>query len=289
MKYMHSEWEHRLRHWLETLKKDLYIPLGPIGVEAFPTMQHLTPAQAETGSFVPMAPGSAWGKTWEYCWMRGRIVLPEEARGKRIAMDLQTGGESTLFVNGRSFGTRRAEWVQVPHHYIVDNFLTDSGEAGQVYDLLIEAYAGHYFPESRLGGCATGPVLPGSYTDPRAGKARAVLGEMTYGIWNEDAYQLYMDLSTLDLLGNQVDPESLRADRIAFALEQATLIVDFEQPLEKRVESYRTAREALKPVLEAVNGSTSPIFYAIGNAHLDLAWLWPMAETHRKTSRTFAQ
>ena len=25
MKYMHSEWQHRLRHWLETLKKDLYL------------------------------------------------------------------------------------------------------------------------------------------------------------------------------------------------------------------------------------------------------------------------
>ena len=31
-----------------------------------------------------------------------------------------------------------------------------------------------------------------------------------------------------------------------------------------------------------------PVFYAVGNAHLDLAWLWPMAETHRKTERTFA-
>ena len=289
MKYMHSEWERRLRHWLETLGKDLYIPLGPIEVEAFPTMEHLTPAQAEMGDFAPMAPGSAWGRAWEYCWMRGRIVLPEEARGKRVAMDLQTGGESTLFVNGRSFGTRRAEWVQVPHHTIVDNFLTDSGEVGRVYDLLIEAYAGHYFPESSLGGCATGPVLPGSYTDPKAGKARTVLGEMTYGIWNEDAYQLYMDLNTLSMLGDQVDPESLRADRIAYTLEQATLIVDFEQPLEERIECYRAAREALKPALEAVNGSTSPLFYAIGNAHLDLAWLWPMAETHRKTSRTFAQ
>jgi len=40
--------------------------------------------------------------------------------------------------------------------------------------------------------------------------------------------------------------------------------------------------------MEAVNGSTMPVFYAVGNAHLDLAWLWPMAETHRKTERTFA-
>lgn len=27
---------------------------------------------------------------------------------------------------------------------------------------------------------------------------------------------------------------------------------------------------------------------AVGNSHLDLAWLWPMQETHRKTARTFA-
>ncbi len=162
-------------------------------------------------------------------------------------------------------------------------------KAWQHYPLLLEAYAGHFYPESKFGGCATGPVLPGAYTDPKVEGQRATLGEMTYGIWNEDAYQLLMDVETLSLLGDQVDPEGLRADRIAKALEQFTLIVDFEQPLEGRIASYRAAREVLKPVLEAKNGSTAPVFYAIGNAHLDLAWLWPMAETHRKTSRTFAQ
>ncbi|MBQ8094611.1 MAG: alpha-mannosidase [Clostridia bacterium] len=288
MKYMHSEWEARLRHWIETLKKDLYLPLGPIEVEAFMTMDHLTPEDASRGCFAPMAEGTRWGHTWEYCWMRSRIVLPDSAAGKAIAMDLQTGGESTLFVNGRSFGTRRAEWVHVPHHYIEDNFLTPCAEAGAQYDLLIEAYAGHFFPQSELGGCATGPVLPGSYTDPLKEGERSVLGHMTYGIWNEDAYQLYMDMHTLMLLGDQLDPESLRADKVSSALQEATLIIDFEQPLEARIESYKAAREALRPALDAVNGSTAPVFYAIGNAHLDLAWLWPMAETHRKTSRTFA-
>ena len=288
MKYMHSEWKARLAHWLDTLKKDLYQPLGPIVVEAFFTMDHLTPQQAAAGDFAPMKPGAPWGRTWEYCWMRSAITLPESAAGKRIVMDLQTGGESTLFVNGRSFGTRRAEWVTVPHHYICDNCLTECAEAGASYDLLIEAYAGHFFPESALGGCATGPVLPGSYADPKEGGLRTALGDMTYGVWNEDAYQLYIDMHTLALLGDELDPESLRADRVAAALERATLIADFEQPEAERAASYRAAREALKGALEAVNGTTAPAFYAIGNAHLDLAWLWPMAETHRKTSRTFA-
>jgi alpha-mannosidase len=40
--------------------------------------------------------------------------------------------------------------------------------------------------------------------------------------------------------------------------------------------------------MDAKNGSTSPTFYATGNAHLDIVWLWPYGETLRKTARTFA-
>ena len=43
MKYMHSEWQRRLEHWLKTLKDDLYLPMGNIDVEAFFTMDYLTP------------------------------------------------------------------------------------------------------------------------------------------------------------------------------------------------------------------------------------------------------
>ena len=288
MKYMHSEWQKRLELWLYTLRQDFYRPLGPIEVEAFFTMDELTQEEALRHSFQPLTPGTAWGKSYEYCWMRSKITLPEAAAGKRIAMNLVTGGETTVFVDGKSFGTYRAGWLNVPHHYIVDNWLTECGEPGRSYDLLLEAYAGHFYPESPVSSCATGPVLPGSFQDPKVEGQRTTLGEMTFGVWNEDAYQLYMDMETLRLLGDQVDPESLRADKIATALEQATLAVDFEQELEARTENYRAARVLLKPALDAENGSSAPAFYCIGNAHIDLAWLWPMEETYRKTSRTFA-
>ncbi len=288
MKYMHSEWKGRLRHWLETLRQDLVFPPRASVVESYLTMDPLTPDEAMQGNFQPMSAGTRWGHTYEYCWMHSKITLPEEAQGKRIIMNLATGGETTIFVDGKSFGTYRADWVVTPHHFMVDNALTTCGEAGRTYDLLLEAYAGHFIPNSPVGGCSTGPVLPGAYTDDKIEGQRAVLGNMTYGIWNEDAYQLLMDVETLRILGEQVDPESLRAEKISQALEQFTLIVDFEQPLEGRVASYCAAREAIRPALEAHNGSTAPVFYAIGNAHLDLAWLWPMEETYRKTSRTFA-
>ena len=151
----------------------------------------------------------------------------------------------------------------------------------------METYAGHYYPEPVIG-CAYGPVIPGMYENTLSEGARRTLGKCTYGIWNEDAYQLYMDVETLMKLFDTLDDTSLRAAKIAEALEQFTLIVDFEQDREKRNSCYREAIEKLRPVMEAENGSTMPVFYAVGNAHIDLAWLWPMAETKRKTARTFA-
>ena len=159
---------------------------------------------------------------------------------------------------------------------------------GERFELFMETYAGHFLPDAPTGGCCTGPVLPGAYTDQAREGARAVLGKCTYGIWNEDAYQLYMDVMTLKYLLETLDETSLRAAKIAKALERFTLIVDFEQPKKGRISSYKEARQALRPVMEAKNGTSAPVFYAVGNAHLDLAWLWPMAETYRKTERTFA-
>ena len=161
MKYMHSEWRGRLAHWKETLKKDFYIPLGDIPMEGFLSMDQLSPADALKGTFQPIPFGTRWGRTYEYCWMKGSVTLPEAAQGRRIAMNLKTGGEATLFVDGRSFGTYRADWVKEPYHFLIDNVLTTSGEAGRRYEIMVESYAGHFFPESPLGGCATGPVMPG--------------------------------------------------------------------------------------------------------------------------------
>ena len=288
MGIMSAEWSGRLQHWLRTLKDDFYRPLGTISWEAFRTMEHLSPEEAMKGQFELVEPSFTWGKTWEYCWFRGKVVLPAEAEGKRIVMDLRPDGESTLFVNGREFGTYRASWVSQKHHFIEDNVLSTVAAAGTEYEILMETYAGHYYPESPDGGCATGPVLPGAYQDPLEEGKRRTLGVCTFGIWNEDAYQLWMDADTLKQVLDKLDPNSLRAAKIAEALEKFTLVVDFEQDEAGRIASYRAGREALKPALEAKNGSTAPVFYAIGNAHIDLAWLWPMAETHRKTERTFA-
>ena len=286
---MRPEWEGRLNNWLATLEREFYEPLGEIALEGFCTFDLLDPADAERQAFAPMPVGTPWGRTWEYCWLRGEIELDERAQGQRIVMDLRAGGEATLFVNGEAFGTRRAEWVQVPHHYICDQILTNDGQIGQRFHLLMEAYAGHDYPERSFNTCATGPVREGDYEPRDAQELRQAIGRSSWGVWHEEAYQLWLDVTTLRDLLSVTDDTTLRAARIEEALEAFTLAVDFEQPREARLRDYVRARELLRPALEARNGSTMPRFAAIGNAHIDVCWLWPYRETQRKVARTFAQ
>ena len=50
----------------------------------------------------------------------------------------------------------------------------------------------------------------------------------------------------------------------------------------------RGARAILAPVLAMRGGDPSLTISAVGHAHMDLAWLWPIRETIRKCGRTFA-
>ena len=288
---MLPEWKDRVKYWIHTLTKELYEPLADIHFEGFFTYDMLDPADAEKADFSPMPEGTIWGRNWEYGWFRADLVIPERAKGKPVVMDIQTGGESTVFVDGRAFGTRKADWVKEKHHYIADQILTQSAVPGDTYHLLLETYAGHERPISPLGACSTGPIRveEGDYEPLPDDVPRTKVGHSSIGIWHEEAYQLWKDVATLRDLLTVLDDTSLRVAQIEEALEQFTLIVDFEQPREKRLQDYVRAREALRPVMEAHNGSTAPQFYAIGNAHLDVCWLWPYRETQRKVARTFAQ
>ena len=52
-------------------------------------------------------------------------------------------------------------------------------------------------------------------------------------------------------------------------------------------ETWPQAAAILAPLLARRNGSRTHELAAIGHAHLDTAWLWPLAETWRKAQRTF--
>ncbi len=268
------EWEQRMRIWMDELPEYFYRPLGEIPLEGFATAAQLTPEEAEARVFSLYPVGTAWGSMWEYGWFRGRVTLPPSAAGRRVVLRLDMGGEALVWLNGQAAGARDREHTEI--------LLAESAKGGETFRILAESYAGHG-PRLENGV----PCPPGTVTVPVPEGPQVEVGRSTFGIWNEDAYQLWMDWRTLWQLREKLDRNSLRWQKVDRALRDAALAADFEQETEEgRNASFRRARECLAEALGCHNGSTAPVMHMFGQSHLDLAWLWPWQETRRKSART---
>ncbi|MEF2243441.1 alpha-mannosidase [Paenibacillus sp. IITD108] len=279
------EWRNRVEMWKEELTRHYYSVLGHIDLEGFTTFERLSAQEAEQRSFKPYPEGTSWGAKWEYGWFRGSIELPEEAEGQRIAVHLEPGGESAVFINKQPAGcVRRFEdWQKINPAHLNRITLDRSGSCGKKYDLLIECYSGHGIRVAHAG-----PTPLGRLTIPEPPSAQVKVGSSTFGIWHEEVYQLWLDVETLYQLREQLEPSSLRAQQIDRGLKDFTLLVDFELPFAQLLETIHQARERLQPLLACRNGSTAPMMYAFGHSHLDICYQWPLAEARRKTARTFS-
>ncbi|MDW8319613.1 MAG: glycoside hydrolase family 38 C-terminal domain-containing protein, partial [Anaerolineae bacterium] len=268
------EWLHRIEHWQRVLWSLCYRPLGEVTFSGFTTLDHLTPEEALRRDFRPMPPGTPWGAKWEYGWFRTSITLPPEAEGQRVVARLYpTHLESLVWINGRAAGSFGWGHREVP--------LARAARAGETFDILLEAYAGH--GHITVGD---GPYPHGVESVPEPGPTQTTVQPSSFGIWREEVYQAALDFTTLFELCQRLDPNSLRAAEIAEALMDATMIIDPELPEAALLETVRAGRERMRPVLAKRNGPTMPTLHAFGHGHIDVAWLWPLQHTERKMAMT---
>jgi len=293
-----KEWRHRIMAWRHELSQHFYQPLGQVSLEAAFTKKQFRLEEALSQlSFEPVSPGTSWGAKWEYGWFKGELNVPDFAQGQMIALMLDVGREPKVVVEIRQEQmvpvviesvAEAAVYINGDYAGAVDNqhkvlFLTDSAEADQHFTVVFEAYAGHGPREWR-----SGPTPPDRETVPEPPETQCVVGQNHFGIWQEAAYQLAMDVETLWDVRESIAPESLRVLEIDEGLKDFTLIADFEAPREEMLVSLQKSRERLKPLLKKKNGDTTPEMVGFGHAHIDVAWLWHLAETERKCVRTFS-
>ena len=104
---------------------------------------------------------------------------------------------------------------------------------------------------------------------------------MDVTIFNEDVFAYYMDLETVSSLIRELKDDDPRYLQLAKALQRSLNIYD-----ERDLETVSAARAALAGVLAEPAASSAINHIAIGHAHIDSAWLWPVRETRRKVART---
>ena len=269
------QWEDRLRIWSEQFEKHYFTACAPLSLSFFTTMDQLAFDEAVKGRFVPVQPGTRWGKKWEYGWFHTQAVIPAALEGKRAVFTLGAGEEMLVWVNGREAGS-----IDRQHKYIT---LSRSARAGDVYDIYAECYAGHGLRQE-----GAGPVGPDEEPVPEPPEAQVTVKPSLLGSWNEALFQAAMDYQVLYSLVQKLPEKSLRAMKIVEGLKKFTYTADFELPEEELTASAVEADRYLQPLLACRNGSTAPDYTVFGQSHLDLAWLWPVEETMRKTARTYA-
>ena len=269
------QWGDRLRIWAEQFPKHYYRAFGTLDMEYFTTMDRLTFEEAARGSFTPASAGMRWGRKWEYGWFRTSLTVPKELDGKRVVIALNTAEEMLVWVNGAEAGS-----IDKQHRTVT---LSRRARAGERYEITAECYAGHG-PRREDAG----PVAWGEETVPEPEEFQVTVTPSHFGAWNEELFQVAMDYFTLWSLVQKLPERSLRAEKIIAGLKKFTYIADFELPEPGLTESVVRAGEVLKPLLACRNGSTAPEFTVFGQSHIDLAWLWPVEETVRKSARTYA-
>ena len=275
MKRLPRQDAQRIYAWRQEMKNHLHTPIGTVDFEGFTTFDRLTPQQAEAHTMQPYPAGTKWGACWEYGWFRTAFTLPAECEGRRVVLLPGVGGEQLIYVDGQARGSN-----DKGRDYVV---LRREAKAGETISVLMESYAGHGARLENMGPCP--PERPAI---PPVPEKQCTVKPSVLALWNEDAYQLYLDVEILCDLLPQLDGKSLRYQRVAKALLDFTRTADFELPFEARHESFRRAREVLRPALACCNGSTAPTMWLLGQSHIDLAWLWPEEETWHKIGRTYA-
>ena len=236
----------------------------PLAVEAGPSLEDLA----------PFAVGQRWGIPWGTTWFRFEGDVPAAWAGRRVEalLDLGFRLDSPGFQCEGLVRDAKGRPVQGIHPR---RQAVPVGGPGPV-ELIVEA--------------ASNPVLanfrPTPLGDPATAGDRLLyhLDRAELVVVDDEAEALLVDLEVLDGLLRALPLGQPRRATVLRAVERALdLLVGPDG-----AHDVGAARAAVAPALTVPAGRDGHRVVATGHAHIDTAWLWPLRETVRKCTRTFA-
>ncbi|MFD9094706.1 alpha-mannosidase [Streptomyces collinus] len=273
--------EARLRRVLdERIRPAVYPESVPLRVAVWHAPGEPVPvAQGLAAEPSPIEVGARWGAPWGTSWFTVTGTVPEAWAGRTVEALLDLGFDENMpgfqceGLVYRPDGTPvkglnpRNQWVRV----------AAPAAGGEEVCLHVEAASNpvvldyHPFRPTPLGDLATAGREP-QYT----------LTRMDLAVLDETVWQLVLDLEVLGELMAELPEDSARRHDILRAVDRALDAVD----LQDVNATADRARERLAAVLAAPAVPSAHRISAVGHAHIDSAWLWPLRETVRKVART---
>ncbi|MCC9205072.1 alpha-mannosidase [Arthrobacter sp. zg-Y769] len=239
-------------------------------------------AEASGREFLPFSAGQAWGAPWDTTWFRVSGTVPDgwaEADGVRpeLVIDLGFDGDGPGFQAEALVYTEQGTIVKAvePRNLHVPL----PRRPGETFTYYIEAASN----PNVIAGFTYAPTPMGDRTT--AGSAPLyVFRAADLALLDVPAWNLARDFWTLNGLMHELPMDLPRRHEILRAMERA---VDAVDPSDIPG-TAGAGRAALAAVLASPAYASAHRISAVGHAHIDTAWLWPVRETIRKVARTFA-
>ncbi len=274
--------EGRLDRAVEQLiRPAVYAATEPLELAVWPVPDEPVPVAAALGAtYQPFQVGERWGRPWSTSWFRGTGTIPAAWAGRRVeaVFDLGfvgdwPGNQAEALVYDAT--GQPVKGIAPRNQYVP---VANPARGGERVYLLLEAaanpdiLAGGFRP-TPLGDKATAPP------DPLYRMARAELAVLAEPVWH-----LLLDLEVAGELMRELSTSDPRRHELLRALESALDALDHADI----AGSAAAARARLAGALSRPAHASAHTLSAVGHAHIDSAWLWPLRETVRKTARTFA-
>jgi alpha-mannosidase len=252
---------------VERIKEAVYTPIAKLSVTAYVTREPLPYAQRENGTPLALTPGQKWGNLFDCAWFHFTGIVPAEAKGQSVVLLIDVNGEACIFDQTgcplQGLTNVNSEFdlsLGKPGKRVVPLAAPASG--GEPVDIWADAGCNDLFGRLQESG---------------------TLKQADIAICHPNLHALQYDFEVLHELMQQLPEKSARHERIWAALTQAALVLQHLSD-----EEAALARQILAPELAKQAGDPSLRVSAVGHAHIDLAWLWPLRETIRKGARTFS-
>ena len=250
---------------IEALRGKIYRPCAHLKTEVYCSAEPLPYAERMKGDYRVLNIGDEWGGLFDCAWFHFTGTVPAECAGQKTVLCIDVNGEGCIYddngVPVQGITCVASEFDRnygAPGKRIV--CLSERAKGGEKVDIWMDAGNNDLFGRY-LGG----------------------LKEAEIAVCREDIRQLYYDFFVLDDLRGTLHETAARYYSILYAEHNAIKALRDDS-----AECVAAARRILKTELEKRGGSPSLTFSAVGHSHLDLAWLWPLRETHRKAARTFS-
>lgn len=257
----------RLAEFKRKIESKIYTKVAALAVEAYVTEEPVIYTERLSGAHLKeIKPGDKWADLWGCAWFHFEGKVPAEAAGSKVVLLIDVNGELCLV---DTEGTPEQGLTNIN-----SEFDTSHGLPGKrVVNIAAAAIGNEVIDVWADAGCND---LFGMY---RSG----TLKEADIAICNEEMRQLFYDYEVLLELAMHLPANSSRRAQIMQALYDVSLQMNVFDEMHTI-----QARERLAPELAKRGGDPTLTISAIGHAHMDLAWLWPIRETIRKGARTFS-